>query len=214
MSALARRAEPAAEFAAGRQNFTWDEPGVGRFTTRLADGAADAALLHRWVTSPHAGFWNMADKSLREVGDFYAGLNASGHARAEIGLFDGRPAFLIEIYDPARDQVGEHYAPRPGDRGMHVLTAPAERRIPGFTLAVMRTVMARVFDDPWVRRVVVEPDIRNDKIHALNLKVGFEYDRPIQFREKTAHLAFCTREAFFSLLKGATSPTSSPLRGG
>lgn len=204
MSALARRARPAAGFAAAREDFAWDEPGVGRFTTRLAEGE-DAALLHGWVTAPHAGFWNMADKTLAEVGDFYAGLNASGHARAEIGLFEGRPVFLTEIYDPSHDQVAEHYAPRPGDRGMHVLTAPVERRIRGFTLAVMRAVMARVFDDPWVRRVVVEPDIRNDKIHALNLKVGFEYDRPIQFREKTAHLAFCTREAFFASVEGAAN---------
>lgn len=196
-AAALRRAEPAV-FAEASRPFVWDEPGVGRFETRLVETARDAGLLHAWVTSPHAGFWNMADKTLAEIEDFYAGLNASGHARAEIGLFEGRPVFLTEIYDPARDQVGEHYEPQPGDRGMHVLTAPAERRIPGFTLGVMRTVMARVFEDPLVARVVVEPDIRNDKIHALNLKVGFVYDRPLTFREKTACLAFATREAFFA----------------
>jgi hypothetical protein len=182
--------------------FVRDEPGVGSFTLRPLDPRADAALVHGWVLSPHAGFWNMADKTLAEIERFYLGLMASGHATAELGLHDGRPAFLTELYDPAHDQVGEHYDPAPGDRGMHVLVGPAERRVPGFTLGVMRAVMARLFADPAVARVVVEPDIRNDKIHALNRKVGFVYDRPVRFREKTAHLAFCTRAAFEGSLKG------------
>lgn len=207
MSAVARKlADPAP--------FVRDEPGVGRFTVRPLDAGADGALVHGWVTSPHAGFWNMADRTVAEIEAFYAALNSSGHARAEIGLHEGRPAFLTEIYDPAQDQVGEHYAPRPGDVGMHVLTAPAETRIPGFTLGVMRTVMALIFADPAARRVVVEPDIRNEAIHALNRKVGFAYDRPVTFREKTAHLAFCTREAFGASLSGAASAAPSPLRGG
>jgi hypothetical protein len=182
--------------------FERDEPGVGRFALRPLDPASEAALVHRWVTSPHAGFWNMADKTLDEIEAFYSGLMASGHATAELGLHDGRPAFLTELYDPAHDQLGRHYGPAPGDRGMHVLVAPAETRVPGFTLAVMRTVMARLFSDPSVVRVVVEPDIRNDKIHVLNRKVGFVYDRPVRFREKTAHLAFCTRKGFWASLEG------------
>lgn len=182
--------------------FERDEPGVGRFTLRPLEPRAEAALVHGWVTSPHARFWNMADKTEAEIESFYLGLMASGHATAELGQHDGRPAFLTELYDPAHDQVGEHYAPLAGDRGMHVLVGPAERRVPGFTLGVMRSVMARLFADPAVARVVVEPDIRNDKIHALNRKVGFSYDRPVRFREKTAHLAFCTREGFETSLEG------------
>jgi RimJ/RimL family protein N-acetyltransferase len=200
VSAAARRL-PEPEGA----SFARLEPGVARFTLRPLEPAADAALVHRWVTSPHAGFWNMADKTREEIEAFYAGLTASGHALAELGSADGRPAFLTELYDPRHDQVGEHYAPAPGDRGMHVLVGPAETRVAGFTLGVMRTIMARLFADPAVSRVVVEPDIRNDRIHALNRKVGFVYDRPVRFREKTAHLAFCTRDAFLASLQGAAS---------
>lgn len=172
------------------------EPGVGRFTMRPLDPARDAAMVHRWVTAPHAGFWNMADKTVGEIETFYARMAHSQHAGAWIGEHEGRPAFLAEIYDPRHDQVGDHYAPQDGDRGMHILVAPAEKRLRGFTLAAMRTVMGFLFDDPATRRVVVEPDIRNDKIHALNRKVGFVYGGPATFREKTAHLAFCARADF------------------
>lgn len=191
----------AARTRAADTDFLRAEPGVGRFTLRPLVLPQDATMVHRWVTAPHARFWNMGDKSLEEIAAFYDGLARSGHASAWIGELDGAPAFLAELYDPRHDQVGEHYAALAGDRGMHILVAPAEKRIAGFTLAAMRAVMAFLFDDAATERVVVEPDIRNDKIHALNRKVGFVYDRPVVFREKTAHLAFCTRAAFEASLQ-------------
>ncbi|MDR4308172.1 acetyltransferase [Chelatococcus sambhunathii] len=192
MSELLERLRPAA--------FERVDPMLGRFAMRPLDVARDGATIVDWVKRPYALYWNMGAKSEAEILDFYEGLMASPHATAMIGEHAGAPAFLSELYDPAHDQVGEHYDPLPGDRGMHVLVAPAERPIPGFTLAVVRTIMAFIFEDPDARRVVVEPDIRNEKIHALNLAVGFIYDRPLAFREKTAHLAFCTRAQFLASL--------------
>ena len=171
-------------------------PPLGTFALRPLRMPADGALIHDWVSRPYATYWNMGDKTEAEVGQFYADLVVSGHAMAYLGLFEGEPAFLVERYDPAHDQIGDHYDVQPGDRGMHILVAPASIPLPGFTFAVMRTVMDFMFAYPSVRRVVVEPDIRNDKIHALNKRVGFTYDRPVVLREKTAHLAFCTREAY------------------
>ena len=56
---------------------------------------------------------------------------------------------------------------------MHFLCAPTDTPVHGFTLAVITTVMAWLFDDPATRRVVVEPDVRNTAVHALNAAVGF-----------------------------------------
>lgn len=173
---------------------------LGQFKLRPLHMPDDAALVHDWVTRPYARYWNMADKSRIEVGDFYAALIASGHAMAYLGLHDDAPAFLVERYDPAHDQIAAHYAVQPGDRGMHILVGPADTPVPGFTYACMRTVMDFLFAYPSVRRVVVEPDIGNDKIHVLNRRVGFRYERPIALREKTAHLAFCTREDYAEAL--------------
>jgi Acetyltransferases, including N-acetylases of ribosomal proteins len=179
-------------------------PTLGCFALRPLRAAEDAPLIHDWVTRDYARFWNMGRKSLVEVEAFYETLMVSGDATAWIGLFNGVPAFLVELYDPAGDPVGDHYPVRTGDRGMHFLVGPPTERLSGFTYAVLLTIMDFIFVDPAARRVVVEPDVRNEKIHALNRRVGFLYDREIELGEKTAHLAFCTREQFMATLIGRT----------
>ncbi|GAA3233326.1 hypothetical protein GCM10020256_49420 [Streptomyces thermocoprophilus] len=102
----------------------------------------------------------------------------------------------MEKYDPAQRELVGLYDPRPGDIGMHFLTPPTALPEHGFTRAVITAVMAHLFEDPAVRRVVVEPDVRNTAVHALNAAVGFVPEREIQKPEKTALLSFCTREQF------------------
>ena len=96
----------------------YDE-GAG-LTLRPLDPEADAPLLQRWFAMDYARFWSMQDHSVSQVRDFYAALCGSGHAQAWLGSHQGRPAFLVECYDPAHDQIGEHYPVRPGDIGMHI----------------------------------------------------------------------------------------------
>ncbi|CAM5373528.1 Histidine decarboxylase [Streptomyces canarius] len=112
------------------------------------------------------------------------------------GLRDGTPAFLTETYDPAHRELTGLYEARPGDVGMHFLTPATDTPEHGFTRAVITAVMARLFEDPAVRRVVVEPDVRNTAVHALNAAVGFVPEREIDKPEKRALLSFCTREQF------------------
>ena len=69
----------------------------------------------------------------------------------------GPPAFLVECYDPAHDQIGEHYPVRPGDIGMHIFIGPPTQRIPGFSRDVFALVMRFLFDRLNAARVVVEP---------------------------------------------------------
>jgi len=88
------------------------------------------------------------------------------------------------------------YDPAPGDIGMHVLVAPHERRIPGFTGAVFETILDYLFSDPLVDRVVVEPDIRNTKIQALNERMGFRKHSIVDLPDKQSWLSFCTRDQY------------------
>ncbi|MBO1334207.1 GNAT family N-acetyltransferase [Streptomyces sp. VRA16 Mangrove soil] len=169
---------------------------VGRLTLRPLDPAADAELLHRWVTDPKAAFWLMQDAKPEDVEREYTAIAAHPHHDAFLGLHDGEPTFLMERYDPAHVELVGLYEPEPGDIGMHFLTAPSGTRIPGFTRAVITAVMEHLFADPSVRRVVVEPDVRNTAVHALNEAVGFVPEREIDKPEKRALLSFCTREQF------------------
>jgi RimJ/RimL family protein N-acetyltransferase len=178
--------------------FTRIDPALGTFSLRPLDAAADAALLHSWVTHPKAAFWMMQDFDVAQVEAEYRRIAAHPHHDAYLGSVDGRPAFLAERYDPARVELAGLYPARAGDVGMHFLCAPADRPVHGFTLAVITTVMAWLFADPAVRRVVVEPDVRNTAVHALNAAVGFTVEGPVQKPEKQALLSTCTRAQFLA----------------
>ncbi|MFJ8724266.1 GNAT family N-acetyltransferase [Streptomyces sp. NPDC093269] len=169
---------------------------LGTLAFRPLDPLEDAELLHGWVTHSKAAFWMMQEARLEDVERAYMEIVADEHQDALIGLHDGQPAFLMERYDPAHRELVGLYEPRPGDVGMHFLVAPTETPVHGFTRAVITAVMRRLFDDPSTARVVVEPDVHNTAVHALNAAVGFVPEREILKPEKTALLSFCTRAQF------------------
>lgn len=106
-------------------------------------------------------------------------------------------------YDPTEAELRGLYEAEPGDVGTHFPVAPPETPVHGYTLAVIRTVMETLFADPAVRRVVVEPDVTNTAVHALNEAVGFEVIGEIAKPWKDALLSVCTREQFAAATTGA-----------
>ncbi|MEV6586507.1 GNAT family N-acetyltransferase [Streptomyces acidicola] len=171
---------------------------TGAFTFRPLDPLKDAELLHSWVTHPKAAYWMMQGAGLEDVERAYMEIAADEHHHALLGLLDGEPAFLMEKYDPAHRELVGLYEPQPGDVGMHFLVPPTDTPVHGFTRAVITAVMTRLFDDPATARVVVEPDVSNKAVHALNEAVGFVPERQIQTPEKKALLSFCTREQYLA----------------
>lgn len=90
---------------------------------------------------------------------------------------------------------------QPGDLGMHVLVAPTEEPVHGFTTRVFKAVVEHCFASTGsrgvpTRRVVVEPDVGNHAIAELNARAGFLVDREIDLPEKRAALSFCSRARF------------------
>ncbi|MEU2926161.1 GNAT family N-acetyltransferase [Streptomyces sp. NPDC007251] len=168
------------------------------FTFRPVDASEDAGLLHSWVTHPKAVFWMMRDATPEDVERAYREIAADEHHHALLGLRDGEPVFLMERYDPAHRELAGLYEARPGDVGMHFLTPATDSPVHGFTRSVITAVLSHLFEDPAVRRVVVEPDVRNTAVHALNEAVGFVPEREIVKPEKRALLSFCTRERFLA----------------
>lgn len=166
-------------------------------TIEPLDVERDLDLLHAWVTHPRSEYWMMLDASRDDVREEYAAIAADAHHDAWLGRVDGRPTFLAETYDPAHSPLADLPEVRAGDLGMHVLVAPpAGPAVPGLTTAVFEAVMEHCFADPAVRRVVVEPDARNEPIRAKNLAAGFVELREIPLPGKTAMLSTCTRAAF------------------
>ncbi|POG43206.1 penicillin amidase [Streptomyces sp. ZL-24] len=161
------------------------------------DPAADEELLHGWVTQERARFWGMADHTAEQVREIYEFVGSLATHHAYLALRDGVPAALFQTYEPDADPVGECYDVRPGDFGIHLLIAPAEGEgaVKGYTDSLLTAFIGYVFSDPAHLRVVVEPDARNEKALARMVRVGFELGPEIRKPEKTARLAFLTREA-------------------
>ncbi|MFD9123845.1 GNAT family N-acetyltransferase [Kitasatospora sp. NPDC059571] len=179
--------------------------GFGRLRIVPLDPAADAALVHRWVTEDRARFWGMLDHTVEQVREVYEFVDSLSTHHAFLALRDGTPVALFQTYDPAHDPVGECYEVRPGDHGVHLLIGPADAGgEDGFTGRLIGGFLRFVLADPAHRRIVAEPDARNDRAVARLLRSGFELGPLIDKPEKRARLVFLTRPA------GGSAPAADP----
>jgi hypothetical protein len=106
------------------------------------------------------------------------------------------------------------YAVQPGDVGMHLLVAPpSDAPVACYTTSVMDAVLDRLFAVPGVERIVVEPDARNTKIHALNERLGFRPDAVVTLPDKDALLSFCSHSDYLAA-RTALNTLSTPIMQG
>ncbi|UII29753.1 acetyltransferase [Fulvivirga ulvae] len=172
---------------------------IGMVTLSPLKIEEDTSLIHDWVNRDYAKYWMMQNTSLEDVRREYERLLT--YSEIFIGTVNGKPSFLMEKYKTSDEVIGRHYRVEPGDYGMHILVAPADKPITNFTWYIFRFIMTFLFTDERVKRVVVEPDERNHKIHGLNRRAGFEYERTVKLPHKTACLAFCNYEQFSQAIK-------------
>lgn len=166
---------------------------------RPVDPAADAPMLHGWVQEDRAEFWGMQEHTLEDVRDTYAWINEQPHLTADVVLLDEEPLALVQTYDPAVDEIGQHYDRQRGDLGIHFFVRPGGR--PAGSLEALFGFLAdELFADPEVQRIVMEPDVRNEKsialVHRLADELGpvVELPHPVPgLPPKTAQFAFIRR---------------------
>ncbi|MEV0003703.1 GNAT family N-acetyltransferase [Micromonospora sp. NPDC050980] len=171
-------------------------PDLGALTLEPVRPDTHAELLHGWVTASRNGFWGMGAHTLDEVREIYAFLDGLDTHHAFLIRLDGEPVGLFQTYRPEADPVGERYLVQPGDVGMHLLLHPPRRLARGLTAAVGPALARFLLRDPAVRRIVVEPDVRNEAALRRLRVEGFTFADEIELPEKRAQLAFLTRERF------------------
>ena len=178
--------------------FTRSDTRLGELSVRPVDPHGDAELLHRWLTHPKSVFFLLNGATLDQVRQQFVHIEQSRSHEAFLGLHEGEPAFLVERYDPVHSEVNDVFELADGDVGMHFLVAPTDDPQNGFTRAILVTVMDLMFSEPSAHRVVVEPDVRNPAVHALNAAVGFEVRDTVRLSsmDKDAYLSTCTREQY------------------
>ncbi|TQK42837.1 RimJ/RimL family protein N-acetyltransferase [Streptomyces sp. SLBN-118] len=170
--------------------------GFGTVRVVPVDPAADAGLIHSWVTEERARYWGMTDHSREQVLETYEYLDSLTTHHAFLVHRDGEPVALFQSYEPDADPVGECYDVQPGDFGIHLLIGPANGATErGFTGNLLAAFTAYVLADPAHRRIVVEPDARNTKAIERMVRAGFVLGPEIDKPEKRARLAFLSRDA-------------------
>ena len=174
-------------------------------TVRPVDPAADAALLHGWVTQPRAEFWGMTDHSVEDVALVYAYIQDQAHLAAYLLLSDDHPLGLLQTYDPAVDEIGQWYDRAPGDVGVHLLLADDPHRA-GRTPGVIAAGLDLVAHLPGCRRIVFEPDARNAASVRLLDRLGCTRGPLVELRtsvaEKPAQFFFLDRERALRIARG------------
>ncbi|MEV7981641.1 GNAT family N-acetyltransferase [Streptomyces sp. NPDC086519] len=204
--------------------FEHPAPGFGTVRLRPLDPERDADVVHTWVSAERAAFWGMTGLTRSQVAGIYAHMATldTHHAYlahlAHLGEQGGTPVGLLQTYEPEADRVSECYDVRPGDIGIHVLLAPAgpDGPRPGWTQALLTAFTAYVLRAPDRHRLVVDPDVRNEKAIARFRRHGFEpgpavvlpeIDLPdVHLPEKHAQLAFLTRPVAFPDVLPDTDP--------
>ncbi len=183
--------------------------GFGTVRVLPLDAHADAGLIHGWVSEERASFWGMNGLTRDEVAETYAHMDTLDTHHAYLVTLDDAPVALLQTYEPDADRVGECYDVRPGDIGVHLLLAPAgpDGTRSGWTSALLAAITSYVFLGLGRTRVVVDPDVRNDKAVARFLRQGFTAGPKVVLPEvalpevhipaKHAQLAFLSREVAF-----------------
>ncbi|MCK8433934.1 acetyltransferase [Streptomyces sp. D2-8] len=183
--------------------------GFGTVRVLPLDARADAAVIHRWVSEDRAVFWGMNGLTEQQVAEVYAHMATLDTHHAFLVVREGAPVALLQTYEPEADRVSECYEVRPGDIGVHLLLAPAGPGggQPGWTARLVTVIAGYVLLGLDRRRVVVDPDVRNEKAVTRFLELGFargpvvvlpEIDLPdVYLPEKKAQLAFLDREILF-----------------
>ncbi|MCY4044696.1 MAG: GNAT family N-acetyltransferase, partial [Cellvibrionales bacterium] len=170
----------------------------------------DLPLFHSWVTQGYAKYWGMTGHTLKQVKTEYKKLLTDGHTECYFGYMNvsgqvnsgddvsaiSKPVCFMETYDPNQSPLTHHTEVEAGDVGFHILLAPNDKPIPGFGKHVFGESIKFLFEEKNAKRILVEPDVGNDRIHKLNREFGFHHQKRIQLENKTAYLGICHKRDF------------------
>jgi hypothetical protein len=172
---------------------------AGPLALRTLTLPEDADVIYAWTRGHYARFWGMREHDRETVRDIYTYLDESLHHSAQLWWLAGCPVGLLQTYAPVAEAVGECYPVRPSDLGIHFLVAPVPDRPVQLSQLLGEHSLRWAFADPEVYRLVVEPDHANHRAVARMQQLGFVCGPVIQLPEKTAQLAFLTRDRWADL---------------
>ncbi len=184
---------------AGETVHVIQDPELGEISFDVMDPDADVDVVHDWVSTPGAHFWGLAELPRDELRDLYAYVDGLPSHHAYLVRRDGLPVVLLQTYEPENDPLGEVYVTEPGDVGLHFLLGARGGPARGFTTRIGHLIASFLFSRPEVDRLIIEPDVGNDRALARVRLFGFELGPHVELPGKTGQLAFLTRERWLEL---------------
>ena len=164
-----------------------------------ADPDAHALLLYDWLHRLHVAPWWGPDRSVEETRAYIARQAASGHLVPWVvshGTDQPVPFGYVETYRPADDPLAEWFPVEPTDRGWHVLVGPQEVLGTGLPRLMGRAVLAYLFAEPGIDRVICEPNELNSRMVAYCEALGYQPVAAVDLPTKRAQIMACSRDRF------------------
>jgi len=166
-----------------------------KFSLRRLDPDRDLDLVHSWMNDPEvARFWRMAWPRTG-IASYLHRQDSSLRSTSYLGLLDGVPMSYLELYRADLDALAQHYVAREHDMGVHLLLGPAEFRGQVLAAGVLRLVSSwQLRRDPFVTRVVAEPDLENTQLIGAYERAGFRRAKDLDLPRKHAVLMIRDRQ--------------------
>ncbi len=167
--------------------------GLGEISIDTLNIETDIELIHQWVSQDRAKYWGMSDYEKKDVELVYEYIDAQSHHNSFMIRLDGKPISFFQLYAPNKEEVGSKYEVLKGDVGLHIFVAHSDSPTKGFTNKVLDIIRDFTFSTNENRRIIAEPDSRNDKMLKRFMHYGFSFGDTITLAAKQAQLVFLTK---------------------
>lgn len=155
----------------------------------------DLSMLHTWINRAHVAEWWDAPVTREDVAAEYTPELVDDRVVQHFVAYDGaQPIGFIQSYVALH--AGDGWWPDetdPGVRGIDQFLAHADMLNRGLGTAMVRAFVARLFADPAVTRIQVDPRPDNARAIRCYEKVGFRRVGTIDTPDGVALLMICDR---------------------
>jgi aminoglycoside 6'-N-acetyltransferase len=138
----------------------------------------DIPMLEYWDTRPHVIACSGEDDSWDWPNDI---ARDADWEDILVGEIDGRPVGVIQIIDPAREESQYWGEMEPGYRAIDIWIGEESDLSKGYGTQIMQQALARCFDSPDVKAVLIDPLASNKDAIRFYERLGFKQVGPRRF---------------------------------